>query len=115
MGRSAPFYGYNYTNAREVSFTIPLHHDFCIDGIVNTIARLKALVYPDYTSYTIAPKCYINLGAGLRFTGFCKSCDVTWKKPNKYDTYLSADVSLAFDAVIDVPYTAKQIEAGVER
>ena len=43
LGRSTPLLAYSGGGPREVSFSVILHDDFCDDGIINTVNKLKGL------------------------------------------------------------------------
>lgn len=109
-GRSAPYIGYNSTSSRQISFSLDLHDDYCPSGVVKTVNALKALEYPRYSTFTIPPHCYLNLGNGIRCTCICTSVDVTWKGPIRSNTYTMANVSLQFNSVVSVPFSSENVE-----
>lgn len=112
-GRSNPILGYNSSGPRTVSYTIPLHDDYCKEGILATVNKLQALAYPIYHTGSIqAPTALIRLGKMVNTTGVCTEVGVTWKKPYRDGVYLNADVSLTFTETLSTPKGAVDIESG---
>lgn len=110
LGRSVPYVGYNNTSNRSISFSVTLHEDYCPSGVEATVNALKALEYPLYYSFTVPPKCYVNLANGIKCTAVCTSVDVVFKGPMRNNSYLMAEVSLKFDGAADVPFSADIVE-----
>lgn len=112
-GRSSPYQGYNTSGPREISFSVTLHDDLCKLGLLNTVNLLKALCYPDYYSgYLKAPKCRVRVGDMISCYAICTGVDVNWQKPYRNNIYTTADISLTFSEVVDVPFSYSEIESG---
>ncbi|AWD93029.1 hypothetical protein HSE3_gp077 [Bacillus phage vB_BceM-HSE3] len=114
-GRSAPIFNYSSSGPRSVSFSITLHDDYCKDGILATVNKFKALVYPSYRELIASPKCYIRIGDFIRCICVVESVDVTWKKPYRNGIYIVADVNISLKEVADVPYSTHEIEGGIRK
>lgn len=113
QGRSSPILGYEGSGPRTVSFTIQLHDDYCPEGIVKTVQKLKALTYPYYAPSLIRPpKCYVRLGNFLKIIGVCNDVSVNWKKPYRDGVFIYADVSLSFKGAVEFPFSADEVEGG---
>ena len=106
-GRSAPFLSYENTGSRTVSFSVTLHEEYCDGGILDTVNKLKALVYPTYVgSIVAAPKCYVRFGNMIGMKAIIESVGVSWEKPilrdaNGKSFFAKAEVSLDFTELID--------------
>lgn len=105
QGRSTPILAYSGGGPREVSFSVTLFEDYCDDGIIDAVNKLKALTYPGYSATGVEPpECYVRIGDGIIFTGQCTNVSVSWQTPFKSkeqegvprNTYSRADVSLSF-------------------
>ena len=113
-GRSNQIQGYSDTEARTVSFDYTFHEELEPDGLLTTIARIKALEYPGYSSVVEPPKCYLRLGNVVRGTFICTSADVSYREDAgvRNDYYLGADVSFNFTETNDFARSAAEIEDG---
>lgn len=106
-GRSAPFISYNATGARTVSLSVTLYDEFCDEGILPTVNKLKALVYPSYEgSIVLAPKCFVRFGHMIGMRAVVDSVGVNWEKPILFSldgkqVFNKAEVSLEFTEIIN--------------
>jgi hypothetical protein len=115
LGRSTPLLAYSGGGPREVSFSVILHDDFCDDGIINTVNKLKGLTYPEYDSGVVPPECYVRLGSSVYFTGQCTNVSVSWQPPfrsirDDNSTYTRADVSMSFLVGHEKAKSASEVE-----
>lgn len=110
-GRSSPFKAYDSSGPRNISFTIELSADYCKEGIVQTVNKLEALVYPHKQTVIVEPRCRFVLGKFLKVTAVPVSVDVIWKKPYKDGIYTLADVSITLNEVESVGTFAKEVES----
>lgn len=110
-GRSSPLKGYDSTGPRSISFSIELAADLCPQGLVQTVRRMQALLYPHQQTVIVQPRCLFVLGDFLNITGVPQSVDVVWKKPYTNGMYRFADVSFSMSEVEEVGRFAKEIEA----
>lgn len=111
-GRSTPLKGYSGSGPRSVSYSLDLHDDYCQGGILKTVNKLKALVYPVYGGVVTPPKCYVRLGNMVGMTAVTNSVNISWKPPYRNGVYVCATVSLEFSEVVKTPYGATDIEKG---
>ena len=113
-GRSNQIQGYSDTEARNISFEYTFHEELEPEGLLTTIARIKALEYPGYASVVEPPKCYLRLGNVVRGTFICTSADVSFRDDAgvRDDFYLGADVSFSFTETNDFARSAAEIEDG---
>lgn len=110
-GRSNPIQGYNTSGPREVSFSLDLSADYTDEELATMIAKFKALVYPNYDNYVEPPHCYLKLGNAVKGQFICSSVDVNYSdSPIRDNFYSKATVSLSFTEVVEIPYTANEIE-----
>lgn len=109
-GRSSPFKAYDSSGPRTISFTVELVADYCSEGIVKTVNKLRALVYPHKQTVIVEPRCKVCIGNFLQVTGVPTNIDVTWKKPYKDGIYTLADVSITVSEVEDAGRFSKEVE-----
>lgn len=114
-GRSSPLQGYNSSGPRTLNYTLQLYDDYCKDGILLTVNKIKALTYPEYGGAIIPPKCYIRFGGMINMQGVVSNVSVNWKKPFRKGIFINADVSIDITEVVDKPKSAYEIETGKER
>lgn len=108
-GRSSPYQGYNSSGPRTLSFSLILHDDLCKEGILNTINRLKSLVYPGYGGVLSTPACLVRIGDMIHMKAIVSDVGVSWQKPYRNGVYLLAEVSLTLSEVVDTPHSASDI------
>lgn len=108
-GRSSPYQGYNSSGPRTVSLELVLHDDLCKEGVLNTVNRLRSLVYPGYSGVLIAPSCLVRIGDMIHMKAIVNDVGVVWQKPYRNGVYLVANVSLTFSEVVDIPHSAFDI------
>lgn len=113
-GRSHPWLSYDSSNGRSIQITLELYDDYCKDGLMETINKLKALTYPVVEGDRIkSPECRIFLGNTARMNNaVISSVSVTWQKPYRDGLYLGASVNLSVLEVVDKSLDQKAIEAG---
>lgn len=111
-GSTRTYYGYDNTGPRSVNFSVRLHDDYCKFGIKQSVQNLKALAYPEYDGYVYPPECYVRIGNFLRFKGLCDSVSLSWERPIRNNQYLVADLSLSFQVVHNLVYSAFDVEGG---
>lgn len=113
-GRSHPWMSYDSSKGKEVSFTLALNEDYCSEGLVTTINKIKALSYPALNSDKIvSPLCRIKLGNTVALElGVITSVQVTWKKPYRDGLYLNAEVSISAEEVVDKSIPQSTAERG---
>lgn len=109
-GRSSPFKAYDNSGPRSISFTIELVADYCPDGIVQTVNKLRALCYPHKKTIIVEPKCRVVIGNFLKVTCVPTAVDVVWKKPYKDNIYTLADVTLSLSEVESAGTFASEVE-----
>jgi hypothetical protein len=91
-----------------------LHDDYCPNGILDTVRKLKALTYPKYASNVIAPRCFVRVGKFIRIDGICTDVSVNWQLPVRDDQYIFAEVSLTFQVTKVYPPSDIEVERGVD-
>ena len=113
-GRSNQIQGYSDTEGRTIAFEYTFLEEYEPDGLLTTIARIKALEYPGYSSVVEPPKCYLRLGNAVRGTFICTSADVSYREDAgvRDDYFLGADVSFNFVESNDFARSAAEIEDG---
>lgn len=111
-GRSNPIQGYNTSGPRTVSFSIQLHDDYCKDGILTTVNKLRALTYPAYGGGVTPPSCYVRFGKMIRMKAVVTSVSVQWNKPYRNGVFTQAEVSLDFTEIRNKSLSASNIEGG---
>ena len=117
MGASSPKIGYSGGGPKSVSLSLPLHDDYSDKGILYDVNILKALAYPEYTTSIKPPNCYLRIGSFIAVYGACGSVSVSWQRPYRRDrsgniVYVRADVSLDFQNIVRVPFSASDVERG---
>lgn len=113
-GRSNQIQGYDYTDGRQVSFDYTFHEELEPEGLLTTLARIKALEYPGYASVVEPPKCYLRLGNAVRGTFICTDASVSYRDDagTRDEYYLAAEVSFSFIEANDFARSAAEIEDG---
>lgn len=113
LGRSGPLRAYSSSGPRAISFTLQLHNDYCKDGILNTVNKLKALTYPAYTGGNIMPpKCLVRIGDMINCTATCDEVGVNWMKPIVDNMYVMAEVSISLSEVTSKAKSTFDVEKG---
>ena len=78
MGRSSPYFNYENSEARTVSYSVTLHKDIVPD-MENVVLECKKLVYPKYTGSLVTPPyCYVRFGAMINMTAIVNSVSIEW-------------------------------------
>lgn len=111
-GRSSQLKGYDGSGPRSVSWSTTIHEEYCEEGLVARVARLKALCYPAYAGATKPPSCYVKIGKAVRGVFVVNSVNAEYQKPYRDDMYLVADVSIDLTEAGQVSYSSPQIEEG---
>lgn len=126
-GRSVPVYGYSHSETRTVDLSMVLP---AIEGggvsantspnlssgaeIVDTVKKLKSAVYPRYQGL-IYPPTRVSLTVGMFLhvpTAVITSISITWGDSYDESGYpLSAEVSLTFEEVEDIPSSEEEVRA----
>lgn len=110
QGRSSPFKAYANSGPRGLSFTIQLVADYCKEGIVQTVNKIRALLYPHKQTVIVEPRCRFVIGYFLRVQAVPVAIDVVWKKPYKDGLYSIAEVSFTLNEVESVGQFDSDIE-----
>ena len=110
-GRSNAIQGYDSSGPREISFSLEVHEDYLEYGLINTVAMLKALCYPNYSGYVEAPVCYIKMGNAVSGQFIITSVGVDYKLPYKDDMFVAADISISATEAGNIVYSASEIES----
>lgn len=111
-GRSNPFQGYNNSGPRTISFTLPLHDDLCKLGILNTVNKLRALVYPGYEGDVLVPPVVLfRIGDMFNCKCIVNDVSISWQKPYRNNVYTYAEANISLTEVVDRPFSATEISA----
>lgn len=105
-GRSAPMQSYSETGARQISFQIEIQADFCKEEFNVTIAKLKALAYPVYSSEVINPSCMIKLGNVINSKFIINSVGINYDEAAPMRDHMYTKASVSIEAV-ETPMEAK--------
>lgn len=111
-GRSNSIQGYDTSGPHTVSFSIKVHEDYCKDGFMTTMNRLRALTYPGYEGRVEPPKCYIRIGRMIAMTATPRSVGVSWAGVIRDGHFTSADVSFSFTEAESIPNSVDDVERG---
>jgi hypothetical protein len=119
--RSNPLQAYSGSSSRSIDLSIDVHEDYLRAysqeigkaDIVAFIAQLKALTYPRYQQgVVIPPKCFVKVGDFFRMKAICTSVSVAWKKPLRDNKYISATISMSFNEILSISFSADEIASG---
>lgn len=127
IARSVPVKSYSHSSARQISFTLdfftaPEAGMKVVNPLIikNRIDALKALVYPEYSTFSIKPppRCIVHIGAQLSFLGVCRSVNVTYSNQSPWDLQPvvlahHAKVALTFEEALNIPLSHTEVRQGL--
>jgi len=113
VGRSHPIKGYSSSGPRTLSFSIKFYKFKEEDNPLQEANRLRALLYPDYSSGIFPPPlCQVKIGQ-IKMQGVAISADISYRYP--WDESVSpifVEVSLTFEETGRKPFSFQEVMNG---
>lgn len=85
LGRSEPFYAYNNSGPRTISFSFRMHREMIgsesVNEIENIVKTIESAVYPNYDNSVSAVKVSVKIGNVIYISGIMTSQSTNWEGP----------------------------------